>query len=74
MLLRFYLRVDDVLLRINDTRVYYEVEKGYVLREYTSRESRTKDLKVIDFQFGDVHFFECAEFFLGASRVLGRSK
>lgn len=43
---RFYLRVDDVLIRINDTRVYYEKGNDYILREYTSRESRTKDLKV----------------------------
>nr|CAG4647981.1 EOG090X07SL [Moina brachiata] len=53
VLLRFYLRVDDVLIRINDTRVYYEVEKSYVLREYTSRESRTKDLKVPRVFWGD---------------------
>lgn len=46
ILLRYYLRVDDVLIRINDTRIYYEVGKDYILREYTSRESRTKELKV----------------------------
>ena len=43
---RFYLRVDDVLIRINDTRLYYEKGKDYILREYTSRQSKTKDLKV----------------------------
>lgn len=46
VLLRFYLRVDDVLIRINDTRLYYEKDNQYILREYTSRESKTKDLKV----------------------------
>lgn len=46
VLLRFYLRVDDVLIRINDTRLYYEKDNNYILREYTSRESKTKDLKV----------------------------
>ncbi len=46
VLLRYYLRVDDVLIRINDTRLYYEKEKDYILREYTSRESKAKDLKV----------------------------
>merc|ERR1712071_233212 len=50
---RFYLRVDDVLIRINDTRLYYEKDKDYVLREYTSRESRTKDLKVPRVFWGD---------------------
>ena len=46
VLLRFYLRVDDVLIRINDTRLYYEKDKQYILREYTSKESKAKDLKV----------------------------
>lgn len=44
---RFYLRVDDVLVRINDTRVYYERGNNYVLREYTCRESKAQDLKVM---------------------------
>ena len=43
---RFYLRVDDVLIRINDTRLYYEKGNDYILREYTSKYSKTKDLKV----------------------------
>nr|CAG4649414.1 EOG090X07SL [Scapholeberis mucronata] len=46
VLLRFYLRVDDVLIRINDTRLYYEKGNQFILREYTSRESKTKELKV----------------------------
>ena len=46
VLLRYYLRVDDVLIRINDTRLYYEKENGYILREFTSKESKAKDLKV----------------------------
>jgi len=40
LLLRYFLRVDKVLIRINDTRFYYEVGKDYLLREYTSRELR----------------------------------
>nr|CAG4642581.1 EOG090X07SL [Evadne anonyx] len=53
VLLRFYLRVDDVLIRINDTRLYYEKSKEYILREYTSRQSKTKDLKVPRVFWGD---------------------
>nr|CAG4637091.1 EOG090X07SL [Ceriodaphnia reticulata] len=53
VLLRYYLRVDDVLIRINDTRLYYEKEKEYILREYTSRESKAKDLKVPRVFWGD---------------------
>jgi len=50
---RFYLRVDDVLIRINDTRLYFEKGKEYILREYTSRQSKTKDLKVPRVFWGD---------------------
>ncbi|RUP49383.1 TIP41-like family-domain-containing protein [Jimgerdemannia flammicorona] len=38
LLQRFLLRVDDVLFRMNDTRVYHEFGSPYVLREYVSRE------------------------------------
>lgn len=40
ILLRFFLRVDNILIRMNDTRVYHEVDKNYVLREYMSKESK----------------------------------
>ncbi|EFX82260.1 TIP41-like protein [Daphnia pulex] len=53
VLLRFYLRVDDVLIRINDTRLYYEKDNQYILREYTSKESKAKDLKVPRVFWGD---------------------
>lgn len=38
VLQRFFLRVDDVLFRINDTRFYHEFGKEYFTREYTSKE------------------------------------
>ena len=37
-LLRHYLRVDDVLIRIYDTRYYHEFGKNYILREFQVRE------------------------------------
>ncbi|XP_022089894.1 TIP41-like protein [Acanthaster planci] len=46
ILLRFFLRVDDVLIRINDTRIYHEAGASYILREFTSREKSISDLKV----------------------------
>ncbi|KAI8391162.1 TIP41-like family-domain-containing protein [Radiomyces spectabilis] len=39
VLQRFFLRVDDVLFRINDTRIYHEFGTSYVVREYTSKEA-----------------------------------
>ncbi|KAG8437758.1 hypothetical protein GDO86_008458 [Hymenochirus boettgeri] len=44
LLLRFFLRVDGVLIRMHDTRLYYEADKTYMLREYTSRESKISAL------------------------------
>ncbi|XP_077198148.1 TIP41-like protein [Paroedura picta] len=44
VLLRFFLRVDGVLIRMNDTRLYHEADKCYMLREYTSRESKVSSL------------------------------
>ncbi|CAG8479144.1 4358_t:CDS:2 [Acaulospora morrowiae] len=38
ILQRFFLRVDDVLFRTNETRIYHEFGSDYCLREYSSRE------------------------------------
>lgn len=46
ILARFYLRVDGVLARINDTRIYHEVNKQYLLREYTNREAKLSPLNL----------------------------
>lgn len=44
ILLRFYLRVDDVLVRINDTRVYHECGTNYILREFSSKEKKVSEM------------------------------
>ncbi|EEB12723.1 conserved hypothetical protein [Pediculus humanus corporis] len=46
ILLRFFLRVDNVLIKINDTRLYHEFENNYIIREYTAREAKIDELKV----------------------------
>lgn len=40
VLLRFFLRVDQVLIRMNDTRLYWEQGTEYILREYAEREHK----------------------------------
>lgn len=45
LLLRFFLRVDGVLIRINDTRLYHEAGKNFMLREFSTRESKIAELK-----------------------------
>ncbi|CAN7945302.1 unnamed protein product [Ixodes pacificus] len=44
VLLRYFLRIDNVLLRMNDTRFYHEAGWNYILREYTSRECSAAQL------------------------------
>lgn len=46
ILLRYFLRVDNVMIRVNDTRIYHEFDQNYMLREFTSREAQVKDLRV----------------------------
>lgn len=46
VLLRFYMRVDGVVIRVNDTRLFYELGKDFILREYTARESPVSELEV----------------------------
>lgn len=46
ILLRYFLRVDGVMLKLNDTRMYHDFTTDYILREYTSREGKFSDLKV----------------------------
>jgi len=45
VLLRFFLRIENVLFRSNETRVYLEFDKGYMLSEYFSRELPYEDIK-----------------------------
>ena len=45
ILLRFFMRVDGVLIRAYDTRYYFEKEKNFILREYIERESAIASLK-----------------------------
>jgi type 2A phosphatase activator TIP41 len=47
LLARFFLRLDDVIFRIRDTRVYVEFETGEVLRDYAVMEDRYAALKMV---------------------------
>ncbi|VDI22304.1 type 2A phosphatase activator TIP41 [Mytilus galloprovincialis] len=46
ILLRLFMRVDGVMIRVNETRIYHEIDQDYILREYSSRDNQIKDLKV----------------------------
>jgi type 2A phosphatase activator TIP41 len=45
LLSRFFMRLDDVIFRIRDTRVYVEFATGEVIREYTAREEKFETVK-----------------------------
>ena len=45
ILLRFFMRVDRVMIKMNDTRYHYEYNNNYILKEYTSREAKIEQLK-----------------------------
>jgi type 2A phosphatase activator TIP41 len=45
LLCRFFLRLDDVIFRIRDTRVFVEFRTGEVIREYTAREEKFETIR-----------------------------
>jgi type 2A phosphatase activator TIP41 len=45
VLSRFFLRLDGVVFRIRDTRVYVEFQTGEVIREYTAREEKYETVR-----------------------------
>ena len=51
LLMRFFLRVDGVLSRIHDTRLYHEFDSDYLIREYTEKEKKFSEIRVSSFTF-----------------------
>jgi type 2A phosphatase activator TIP41 len=45
ILQRYFLRVDDVVIRLYETRIYHDVQTDFLLREYSEKESLVKDIK-----------------------------
>lgn len=58
LLARFYLRIDEVLVRILDTRLFAERGKDFILREWTKREAKFDSIP------SSVCFYFPTEFFL----------
>eukprot|EP00105_Crassostrea_gigas_P045387 XP_019929535.1 PREDICTED: TIP41-like protein isoform X4 [Crassostrea gigas] len=53
ILLRFFMRVDNVMIRVNDTRLHYQSGKNYMLREFSTKDDHVKDIKVSPHLFTD---------------------
>ena len=47
MLCRLFMRLDGVLVRIRDTRVYVDFGTDVVTREYTAKEASFEDVKKV---------------------------
>lgn len=45
LLARLYMRLDNVIVRVRDTRVYVDFEKDEVIREYTAKEDSFANVK-----------------------------
>ena len=45
LLARLYMRLDNVVVRVRDTRVYVDFEKDEVIREYTAKEDSFANVK-----------------------------
>lgn len=51
LLCRLFMRVDGVLVRVRDTRVYVDFERDEVVREYTEKETGFDEVKRVSFCF-----------------------
>lgn len=51
LLARLFMRLDNVLVRIRDTRVYVDFKTGEVIREYTAREEEFENLRSVRYQY-----------------------
>ena len=47
LLCRFFMRLDNVIFRIRDTRVYVEFSTGEVIREYTAKEESYEAIRIV---------------------------
>lgn len=47
ILCRHFVRVDNVKVKINDTRYHFEIENDYILREFTAKEAKADELKIV---------------------------
>lgn len=56
ILLRHALRVDHVMARICDTRIHFEVENNYFLRQFQMKEESFRNLGFLEpQQFSDIN-------------------
>ena len=52
ILLRSYIRIDHVIVRILDTRIFHKFTDNFLIRDFSHREATYNQLKHAGFQFG----------------------
>ena len=52
ILLRSYIRIDHVIVRILDTRIFHKFTDNFLIRDFSHREATYSQLKHAGFQFG----------------------
>ena len=50
VLVRYYLRVDEVLVRIFDTRIFHQFDKDYIIRDFQQKENNYDELRQKEFK------------------------
>lgn len=45
VLLRYFLRIDNVMVRINDSRFHYELGNDHILKEFSAKEAKVEELR-----------------------------
>ena len=48
LLSRFFMRLDNVLVRIRDTRIYVDFDRGQVIREHQAREAQYEEVRQVN--------------------------
>jgi type 2A phosphatase activator TIP41 len=43
ILMRYFLRVDNIMVRVQDVRIFHQIGKDYMLREFSRREAGLQD-------------------------------
>jgi type 2A phosphatase activator TIP41 len=59
LLCRLFMRVDGVLVRVRDTRVYVDFDRDEVIREYTAKESAFEEVKRVSSVISGCDFEIC---------------
>lgn len=50
LLSRFFMRLDNVLIRLRDTRVYVDLDTGEVIRQYLAKEEQYDKVREVSYQ------------------------